>query len=91
MSVTKTASEQRRRGQDEAQDRHALDADRGHQPARDRAGQAVGDQTDGGREDNDAVDQPGSSRIERRNAPGAERTPAVASRTAAVTATITQP
>ena len=37
------------------------------------------------------VDQPGSSPIDRRKAPGAARTPAVATRTIAVTATITQP
>ena len=37
------------------------------------------------------VDQPGSSPIDRRKAPGAARTPAVATSTIAVTATITQP
>ena len=41
--------------------------------------------------DNDAVDQPGSPCIETRNAPGAERTPAVARSTAPVIRTITQP
>ena len=41
--------------------------------------------------DTDAVDQPGSSVIERMNAPGAERTPAVTSTTTAVTATTIQP
>src|SRR5688500_7870750 len=41
--------------------------------------------------DTDAVDQPGSSVIESRNAPGAERTPAVTSTTTAVTATTTHP
>ena len=41
--------------------------------------------------DTDAVDQPGSSVIVRRNAPGAERTPAVTSTTTAVTATTTHP
>ena len=41
--------------------------------------------------DTDAVDQPGSTVIVRRNAPGAERTPAVISTTIAVTATTTQP
>jgi hypothetical protein len=39
----------------------------------------------------DAVDQPGSAVIDNRNAPGAERTPAVISTTIAVTATTTQP
>ncbi len=38
-----------------------------------------------------AVDQPGSSCIESRNAPGAARTPAVANSTRAVTATMIQP
>lgn len=41
--------------------------------------------------DTDAVDQPGSAVIDSRNAPGAERTPAVTSTTTAVTATTTQP
>ncbi len=41
--------------------------------------------------DTDAVDQPGSVVIDRRNAPGADRTPAVTSTTTAVTATTTQP
>ncbi len=41
--------------------------------------------------DTDAVDQPGSPVIVSRNAPGAERTPAVIRTTIAVTATTTQP
>ena len=41
--------------------------------------------------DTEAVDQPGSVLIVSRNAPGAERTPAVISTTIAVTATTTQP
>ena len=41
--------------------------------------------------DTDAVDHPGSSVIVSRNAPGAERTPAVTSTMIAVTATTTQP
>ena len=41
--------------------------------------------------DTDAVDQPGSAVIDSRNAPGAERTPAVTSTTTAVTATTTHP
>ena len=41
--------------------------------------------------DTDAVDQPGSSVIDRRNAPGAERTPAMNSTTTEVIATTIQP
>jgi hypothetical protein len=41
--------------------------------------------------DTDAVDHPGSVVIDSRNAPGAERTPAVTSTTTAVTATTTHP
>jgi hypothetical protein len=41
--------------------------------------------------DTEAVDQPGSAVIDRMNAPGADRTPAVTSTTTAVTATTTQP
>ena len=39
----------------------------------------------------EAVDQPGSPVIDRRNAPGAARTPAVTSTTIDVTATTTHP
>jgi hypothetical protein len=39
----------------------------------------------------EAVDQPGSPVIVRRNAPGAERTPAVIRTTTTVTATTAQP
>ena len=41
--------------------------------------------------DTEAVDQPGSSVIDRRNAPGAARTPAVTRTTVAATATTTHP
>ena len=42
-------------------------------------------------EETAAVDQPGSSVIDRMKAPGADRTPAVTSTTIAVTATTTHP
>jgi hypothetical protein len=56
-----------------------------------RAGEAEDDEPDRGGEADEAVDQPGSPVIVRRNAPGAERTPAVIRTTTTVTATTAQP
>ena len=78
-------------GHDEAEQDDVADADPAHQPAAQRAAQAEDDEPDRRGERHRAVDQPGSSVIDRRNAPGAERTPAVTSTTTAVTATTTHP
>ena len=91
ISRTRLVASERRPGDREAQQDDVPDADPAHQPAAERPGEAEHDQPDRRGERHRAVDQPGSSVIDRRNAPGAERTPAVTSTTIAVTATTTQP
>ena len=70
-----------RRRSRQAEQRHAADPERGHQPARIGPASPYVEQPDGGGETQGRVDQPGSPCIEIRNAPGAARTPAVANST----------